>query len=298
VAVGNVDAHVTPPAANAIGPGQLVAIMGTSTCHVLNAPELAQVPGMCGAVDGGIVAGQWGYEAGQSGVGDIFAWFADQAVPPAYVQEASRRGLSVHELLSAEAASQPVGAHGLVALDWLSGNRSVLVDHYLSGAIVGLTLATRPPDIYRALLEATAFGTRVIIESFAAAGVPVTEFVVAGGLLRNEFLMQIYADVTRLPISLIGSEQGPALGSAIHAAVAARAYPDVPAAARAMGSKAAAVYLPDPAAALVYDELYAAYRQLHDHFGRQEVSVMHGLRALRDRAATDPAAAGPEKGTA
>jgi L-ribulokinase len=298
VAVGNVDAHVTPPAANAIGPGQLVAIMGTSTCHVLNAPALAQVPGMCGAVDGGIVAGQWGYEAGQSGVGDIFAWFADQAVPPACVQEASRRGLSVHELLSAEAASQPVGAHGLVALDWLSGNRSVLVDHYLSGAIVGLTLATRPPDIYRALLESTAFGTRVIIESFAAAGVPVTEFVVAGGLLRNEFLMQIYADVTRLPISLIGSDQGPALGSAIHAAVAARAYPDVPAAARAMGRKSDAVYVPDPAAALVYDELYAAYRQLHDYFGRQEASVMHGLRALRDRAATVPAAAGTGKGTA
>jgi L-ribulokinase len=298
VAVGNVDAHVTPPAANAIAPGQLVAIMGTSTCHVLNGPVLAEVPGMCGAVDGGIVAGQWGYEAGQSGVGDIFAWFAEQAVPPAYVAEAARRGVSVHELLSAEAASQPPGAHGLVALDWLSGNRSVLVDSYLSGAIVGLTLATRPPDIYRALLEATAFGTRVIIESFVAAGVPVTEFVVAGGLLRNEFLMQIYADVTRLPISLIGSDQGPALGSAIHAAVAAGAYPDLPAAARVMGTRHPAVYVPDPGAAAVYDELYAVYRQLHDYLGRREASVMHGLRALRDRAATSPAAAGLEKGPA
>jgi L-ribulokinase len=292
VAVGNVDAHVTPPAADAIAPGQLVAIMGTSTCHVLSAPALAEVPGMCGAVDGGIVAGLWGYEAGQSGVGDIFAWFVEHAVPPEYAREAARRGLSVHELLSAQAAAQPVGAHGLVALDWLSGNRSVLVDHYLSGAIVGLTLATRPPDIYRALLEATAFGTRVIIESLVAAGVPVTEFVVAGGLLRNEFLMQIYADVTRLPISLIVSDQGPALGSAIHAAVAAGAYPDVPAAAAAMGRRRAAVYVPDPASAAAYDELYAVYRQLHDYFGRQEPDVMHGLRALRDRALARPAQEG------
>ena len=298
VAVGNVDAHVTPPAANAITPGQLVAIMGTSTCHVLTAPDLAEVPGMCGAVDGGIVAGLWGYEAGQSGVGDIFAWFADQAVPAAYTREAASRGLSVHELLSAQAAAQPAGAHGLVALDWLSGNRSVLVDHYLSGAIVGLTLASRPPDIYRALLEATAFGTRVIIESFVAAGVPVSEFVVAGGLLKNEFLMQVYADVTRLPISLIGSDQGPALGSAIHAAVAAGAYPDVPAAARAMGRKRTAVYRPDPATAAVYDELYAAYLQLHDYFGREAVGVMHSLRALRDRVLSRPAAtAGREGGT-
>jgi L-ribulokinase len=294
VAVGNVDAHVTPPAANAIAPGQLVAIMGTSTCQVLNAPALAQVPGMCGAVDGGIVAGLWGYEAGQSGVGDIFAWFAEHAVPPAYAAEAASRGLSVHDLLTEHAAAQPAGAHGLVALDWLSGNRSVLVDHYLSGAIVGLTLATRPPDIYRALMEATAFGARVIIESFVAAGVPVTEFVVAGGLLRNEFLMQVYADVTRLPISLIGSEQGPALGSAIHAAVAAGAYPDVPAAARVMGAKRSAVYVPDPANAAVYDELYAAYRHLHDHFGRQATGVMHSLRALRDRVLT----AGQQEGTA
>jgi FGGY family of carbohydrate kinases, C-terminal domain len=164
VAVGNVDAHVTPPAADAIALGQMVAIMGTSTCHVMNGAALAEVPGMCGAVDGGIVAGQWGYEAGQSGVGDIFAWLAKHATPPFYIQESERRGLSVPDLLAAEAAAQPVGAHGLIALDWLSGNRSVLVDHARSGTIVGLTLGTRAPDIYRALVESTAFGTRVIIE--------------------------------------------------------------------------------------------------------------------------------------
>jgi L-ribulokinase len=281
VAVGNVDAHVTPPAADAITPGQMVAIMGTSTCHVMNGAHLAKVPGICGVVDGGITAGLWGYEAGQSGVGDIFAWLADHAAPPEYAREAARRGVSPHDLLSAEAAAQPAGAHGLIALDWLSGNRSVLVDHHLSGAIVGLTLATRAPDIYRALVESTAFGTRVIIDSFAAAGVAVTELVIAGGLIKNSFVLQVYADVTRLPLSLIGSEQGPALGSAIHAAVAAGCYPDVPAAAATMGGRSQAAYLPDPASAEVYDRMYAEYLRLHDYFGRGENEVMHRLRALR-----------------
>jgi L-ribulokinase len=283
VAVGNVDAHVTPPAANAIAPGQMVAIMGTSTCHVMNAPRLAEVPGMCGVVEGGIVAGEYGYEAGQSGVGDIFAWYLDQAVPADYRDEAARRGVSLFDLLSADAADQPAGAHGLIALDWLNGNRSVLVDHHLSGAIVGLTLATRPPDIYRALVESTAFGTRVITDTFAAAGVPVTEFVAAGGLLKDEFVMQVYADVLRRPLAVITSDQGPALGSAIHAAVAAGVYPDVPAAAAAMGGKREAVYTPDAPSADVYDELYAEYTALHDYFGRGGNEVMHRLRALRDR---------------
>ena len=292
VAVGNVDAHVTPPAANAIEPGQLTLIMGTSTCHVMNAGRLAEVPGMCGVVDGGITAGRWGYEAGQTGVGDLFAWAADHATPQGYAAEAARRGISLHDLLSAEAAAQPPGAHGLLALDWLNGNRSVLVDHHLSGVIAGLTLATRAPDIYRALVESTAFGTRVIIDAFEGAGLPVTELVIAGGLLRNEFIMQTYADVTRRPLSLIGSAQGPALGSAIHAAVAAGAYPDVPAAAAAMGSKRSAVYTPSPAAAAVYDELYAEYLRLHDYFGRGANEVLHRLRAIRDRARQHQAPAG------
>ncbi len=289
VAVGNVDAHVTPPAAGATEPGQLVAIMGTSTCHVMNGAGLAEVPGMCGVVDGGIVAGRWGYEAGQSGVGDIFGWFADHGVPAAYSDAAAQRGASVHDLLSAEAIAQPAGAHGLIALDWLNGNRSVLVDHHLSGVIAGLTLATRPPDIYRALIEATAFGTRLIIDAFESAGVPVTELVIAGGLMRNEAIMQIYADVTRRPLSLIGSEQGPALGSALHAAVAAGAYPDVPAAALVMGRKRSAAYVPDQPSADVYDQLYAEYVALHDYFGRGENAVLHRLRAIRQRALSSPA---------
>jgi L-ribulokinase len=281
VAVGNVDAHVTAAAAGAVAPGQIVAIMGTSTCLVMSATRAVEVPGMCGVVDGGIVDGLWGYEAGQSGVGDIFAWFVDSCVPAAYAEEARRRGVSVYDHLTELAAAQPVGAHGLVALDWHSGNRSVLVDHTLSGLVVGSTLATRPEDTYRALLEATAFGTRTIVESLVGAGLAVTELVAAGGLTQNAFLMQLYADVTRLPIGVITSEQGPALGSAIHAAVAAGAYPDVPTAAAAMGRHQPSVYLPNKEAAEVYDALYAEYAALHDYFGRGGNEVMHRLRAIR-----------------
>lgn len=281
VCVGNVDAHVTAPAARAIEPGQMVAIMGTSTCHVMNGERLAEVPGMCGVVRGGIVSGLWGYEAGQSGVGDIFAWFTEQAMP-AYVRaEAVTRGIPVHDVLAEQAAAHPVGAHGLIALDWHSGNRSVLVDHHLSGVIIGLTLSTKPHEIYRALLEATAFGTRVIIDAFEENGVPVTELVIAGGLMKNSFLMQLYADITRRPLSLIGSSQGPALGSAIHAAVAAGAYPDVPAAAQAMGKIERAIYTPDAQRAAAYDALYAEYLRLHDYFGRGANEVLHRLRAIR-----------------
>ncbi|MFA1542827.1 ribulokinase [Actinomadura monticuli] len=284
VAVGNVDAHVTAAAADAVRPGQMVAIMGTSTCHVMSSDLLAEVPGMCGVVADGIVPGLWGYEAGQSGVGDIFAWFVDNCVPAYYNQVAAAEGRTVHEHLTELAAAQPVGRHGLVALDWHNGNRSVLVDHDLSGLIVGQTLATRPEDVYRALIEATAFGARMIVETFEASGVPVEEFVVAGGLLKNAFLMQVYADVLRRPLSVIGSSQGPALGSAIHAAVAAGAHPDITSAAASMGRRVPSAYVPDRARADAYDSLYAIYRSLHDHFADGE--IMHRLRALRLTAGT------------
>ncbi|MFC7265406.1 ribulokinase [Streptomyces lutosisoli] len=185
VCVGHVDAHVTAPAAGAVEPGQMVAIMGTSTCHVMSSDQQAAVPGMCGIVDGGILPGLWGYEAGQSGVGDIFAWFVRNGLPAGYAERAASLGRSAHEHLTALAAEQKVGEHGLIALDWHSGNRSVLVDHDLSGVLVGLTLSTRPEDIYRALLEATAFGTRTIIDAFEAADVPVEELIIAGGLTKN-----------------------------------------------------------------------------------------------------------------
>jgi len=287
VAVGNVDAHVTAPAAQAVEPGQMLAIMGTSTCHVMNSDVLTEVPGMCGVVDGGIVSGLYGYEAGQSGVGDIFAWYVKNQVPASYFEAADAAGRSIHEHLTELVKHQPVGGHGLIALDWQSGNRSVLVDHELSGLVIGTTLTTRPEEIYRALFEATAFGTRTIVETFAESGVPVTEFIVAGGLLRNPFLMQVYSDVLRMPISIIASEQGPALGSAIHAAVAAGAYGTVLEAGKAMGKLNRAVYTPDAAAAHSYDLLYAEYTLLHDYFGRGGNAVMHRLKALkRDAAAT------------
>jgi L-ribulokinase len=281
VAVGNVDAHVTAPAAQATQPGQLVAIMGTSTCHVMNGDVLAEVPGMCGVVDGGIVSGLYGYEAGQSGVGDIFAWFVNNQVPASYFEAASAAGIGIHEHLTNLAAAEAIGEHGLVALDWHSGNRSVLVDHELSGLVLGLTLTTKPEQIYRALFEATAFGTRKIVETFAASGVPVTEFIVAGGLLKNQFLMQIYSTITRLPLSTIASEQGPALGSAIHAAVAAGAYPDIRSSAAAMGKSNRGVYQPNEADAKVYDRLYAEYELLHDYFGRGANDAMKRLKALK-----------------
>jgi L-ribulokinase len=277
VAVGNVDAHVTAPAARAVEPGQMLAVMGTSTCHVMNGDRLAEVPGMCGVVDGGITSGLLGYEAGQSGVGDLFAWLVDGYLPGAYADAAAARGLDPHEYLSELASGQAPGANGLVALDWLNGNRSVLVDHELSGAIVGLTLGTRPEDVYRALVEATAFGARTIVETFDAAGVPVRELTVAGGLVQNPFVMQVYADVLRRPLHVVESDQAPALGSAIHAAVAAGCHGDVRDASKAMGRARRNGFVPDPDAADRYDELFDHYATLHDHFGRRS-RMMHELR--------------------
>ena len=282
VAVGNVDAHVTSAAANAVNPGQMVAIMGTSTCHVMVSDRLAEVPGMCGVVPGGIVSGKLGYEAGQSGVGDIFGWFANNYVPEEYTEKAQKLGKDIHTYLSDLAIEQPVGGHGLVALDWQSGNRSTLVDHQLSGLILGLTLATRPEEIYRAIVESTAFGARKIVETFNSSGVPVTEFIAAGGLIKNKFVMQIYADVLNMPITIIRSPQGPALGSAIHAAVAAGAYKDVVAASAAMGGVEQFKFTPNPHNSKVYDQLYRHYNSLYEEFGHNK--MMHDLRRIRDTA--------------
>ncbi len=282
VSVGNVDAHVTAPAARAIESGHMLAVMGTSTCHVMNSDRLAEVPGMCGVVDGGITPGLLGYEAGQSGVGDIFGWFVEQQVPPGYHAEAERRGIDVHQYLSDLAGSQTVGQHGLVGLDWHSGNRSILVDHELSSVLVGATLATRPEDIYRALVEATAFGTRTIIESFENRNVPVHELTVAGGLLKNRLVMQIYSDVLRRPLHVIESDEGPALGAAMHAAVAAGVHPDIEAASAAMGRARRDAYTPNEADSDAYDRLFDHYSTLHDYFGGG--AMMHELRRPRSPA--------------
>ncbi len=287
VAVGNVDAHVTAAAADAVRPGRLVAIMGTSTCHVVNGDRLVEVPGMCGVVDGGIVAGLWGYEAGQSGVGDIFGWFVESFVPPEVHAAAAAEDLDIHAHLARESERKPVGGHGLIALDWMSGNRSVLVDHDLSGLILGLTLSTPPEDVYRALVESTAFGTRMIVETFQDSGVPIHEFVAAGGLTRNRWLMQVYADVLGMPIRCVASGQGPALGSAIHAAVAAGVHPDVMTASAAMGSLEPEAIEPDPSRHAAYARLYSEYVHLHDWFGRGGNEVMRRLAALRREVMAD-----------
>lgn len=286
VPIGNVDAHVSAPASAVTQPGQMVMIMGTSTCHILIGDQERVVEGMCGVVEDGVVPGLFGYEAGQSCVGDHFAWFVDNGVPLAYYEEAQARGLTVHQLLEEKAAAQKPGAHGLVALDWWNGNRSILVDVDLTGLIIGMTLATKPEDIYRALIEATAYGTRVIIESFEKSGVPVTELVAAGGLPgRNKLLMQIYADVTGRTIQVTGTEQAGAFGSAMFAAVAAGAaaggYDSIVDAAANMARLQDVVYTPIPEHQAVYDRLFAEYQLLHDYFGRGANDVMKRLKALK-----------------
>ncbi|MGO1834230.1 MAG: ribulokinase [Actinomycetaceae bacterium] len=285
VAVGNIDAHVTAAAVKGVEAGQLTGILGTSAVYVVSGPELREVPGMFGVVDGGIVDGLWGFEGGQTAVGDIFAWFVDHSVPPAYHQAAAKARLGIHEYLTELASNQQIGEHGLVALDWHNGNRSVLVDSDLSGLMIGTTLTTRPEDQYRALLESTAFGARVIVDTFAEYGVEVNEFVAAGGLLKNKFYMQMLSDITRLPVSIATSKHAGALGSAVHAAVAAGEYGSVAEAAESMGGKVPNAYTPSEKRAARYDELYSEYLQLHDYFGRGGNEVMHRLKAIRARAA-------------
>ena len=280
VATGNIDAHVHAASVNAVEPGQLTGIIGTSTCWVLPAENLEKVPGVFGVVDGGISEGTWGYEAGQSAVGDMFAWFVDNCVPESYVEEAKSRDLNIHDLLTEKAAAQEIGEHGLVALDWWNGNRSILVDSDLTGLLIGQTLATKPEDQYRALLESTAFGARVIIENYEEHGVKVDEIRVAGGLLKNHFFMQMYADVTRRPLAVATVEQAGAHGSAVFAALAAGEYPSLRDACAAMGGVIENAYIPNQEASARYDDLYKHYLKLYDLFGR-DGDMMHDLKRLR-----------------
>ncbi len=287
VAVANVDAHVSVPAATVTEPGRMVMIMGTSTCHMVLGAEERVVPGMCGYVEDGIIPGLFGYEAGQSCVGDHFAWFVDNCVPGRYEREAEERGIDIHQLLEEKAARLRPGESGLVALDWWNGNRSVLVDADLSGLLIGMTLATKPEEIYRALIEATAYGTRVIIEAFGKNGVPVDELIATGGLPdKNHLLMQIYADVTGREIRVPAARQTPAVGSAMFGAVAAGkaagGYDSIVEASQRMAHlRSDEIYRPDPDAQKIYDRLYAEYCQLHDTFGRGGNDVMKRLKQLK-----------------
>ena len=286
VAVGSSDAHVAPPAAGITGPGRMLMILGTSTVHLVLGEEDVFVPGICGAVEDGVVPGLIGYEAGQCCVGDHFDWFVTNCAPAAYAREARERGMNLHALLTEKAARLAPGESGLIALDWWNGNRSVLVDANLTGLMLGMTLTTRPEEIYRALIEATAYGTRLIVENFERRGVPLDSLVACGGIARkNPFLMQLYADVLGRGIRVARSEQTPALGSALMGAVAAGSaaggYDGITQAAAAMGGVCETVYEPDQAAHQAYDRLYAEYVRLHDWFGRGGDDVMKRLKAIR-----------------
>ena len=277
VAVANVDFHASVPATTVTAPGTLVMIMGTSNGHLLLGDELVHVEGMCGVVEDGVVPGYFGYEAGQSALGDLFAWFV-------------RTVGGTHEELTAEAARLRPGETGLLALDWWNGNRSVLVDADLRGLLVGMTLATRPADIYRALIEGTAFGTRVIVEAFEHAGLPVGAIVACGGLPdRNPLVMQIFADVTGRAIAVAGSRQAPALGAAMFGAVAAGAaaggYDSIDAASRAMAHLSGTTFAPRLEHRDAYDLLYGEYLRLHDLFGRGGDEVMRRLKRLQSEGA-------------
>ncbi len=289
VAIANVDAHVAVPATTVVEPGRMVMIMGTSTCHMVLGSEEHLVPGICGYVEDGILPGLFGYEAGQSCVGDHFAWFLENCVPASYEKEAAGRGISIHQLLEEKASALKPGESGLVALDWWNGNRSVLVDVDLTGLLIGANLQTRPEEIYRALIESTAYGTRVIIEDLESHGVPVTEMVAAGGLPeKNRLLMQIYADVMGREFKVAGSSQTPALGSAMFGAVAAGkaagGFDSIFEAAPVMGKLKKETYKPNPGATGVYDRLFAEYLKLHDYFGRGENDVMKRLKAIKAEA--------------
>ena len=292
VAVANVDAHVSMPAAGITEPGRFLMIMGTSTCDILLADRGTPILGICGVVEDGVLPGCYGYEAGQSAVGDIFGWFVEHCVPPGYHDRAAADGTSVHRVLEQDASECRAGESGLLALDWWNGNRSVLVNADLSGLLMGMTLATRPAEIYRALIEATAFGARTILERLEQDGVPIEEIVACGGLPeRNELLMQIYADVLGRPISVAAASHAPALGSAIFAAVAAGSelggFDRIEDAVARIVRPPRAFYVPEPAEHEIYDLLYAEYLAIHDLFGRGGLDVMARLGQIAHERATE-----------
>ena len=285
VAAATVDAHAGIPAAGITGPGKMMAILGTSSCYMTLSEKLSPVPGILSAAKDGIFPGYWGYDAGQGCVGDHFAWVADRIVPESYREEARNRGLDIQQYLTELAQAQKPGAHGLVALDWWNGCRSVLMDSSLTGMILGLTLNTRAEDIYRALIEATAYGAKVLLEEYEAQGIHTDSLYVTGGISRkNPMLMQIYADVMNRPFHVVSTTQGGALGSAIIGAIAAGAHPTAEAAITAMASPVDRIYHPIAENVAVYEKLYAVYKTLHDKFGGEERYLIQTLNQLRSGA--------------
>lgn len=273
VAVANIDAHAGVTGCGVTTPGKLVIIMGTSSCHLLLSKTKQTIQGVCGVVKDGVIPGLWAYEAGQAGVGDSFGWFVERLAP---------RGLT-HEALENAAAELKPGESGLLALDWWNGSR-FLVDADLSGVMVGLKFSTEPHEIYRALIEATAFGTRRIIEAFLNKGIAVDEVIVCGGLVQNSLLLQIYADVTGRTLKVAASDQASALGSALHGAVAAGLYKSLYDAARKMTRAPSRKFVPNKNAHAIYDQLYAEYLRLHAWFGETADSPLKRLKSISQHA--------------
>ena len=280
LALPMIDAHAAMPALNITGDGDLMMIVGTSTCHILNSARCKPVEGVCGYVKDGVIPGLYTFEAGQPAVGDIFDWFVKNHVPQDYANEAAQRGIGLHQLLREKAERLKPGESGLLALDWLNGNRSVLVNANLSGLMLGMTLQTKPEEEYRAWIEATAYGTRVILEQFERYGIPIRSICAAGGIAKKDsMMMQIYADVIGREIQIANSSQAGALGSAIYAAVAARLYPSVQDAAKAMSKPPIRTYKPIAEYQAIYRKLYAEYQKLHDYFGSDTNGVMERIRS-------------------
>ncbi len=289
VAVANVDAHVALPAVRITGPGKMLMIMGTSTCHIMMSNEEHFIPGVGGVVEDGVVPGYYAYEAGQACVGDHFDWLVKNCVPGSYEKEAAEKGISIHQLLEERVKDQLPGESGLIALDWWNGNRSILTDADLSGMLLGATLHTKPEEIYRALIEATAYGTRIIIEAFEEGGVPIEELYAAGGIAqKNEMMMQIYADVTNKEIRISASKQAPALGAALFGAVAAGAgrggYDTIQEASERMSRLQDKVYIPNADYVQRYEKLFQEYKLLHDYFGKGQNDVMKRLKTIKNDA--------------
>ena len=270
VALPMIDAHAAMPALNITDDGDLMLIVGTSAGHILNSKDIKSVEGIGGYVKDGVIPGLYTYDAGQAAVGDIFDWFVKNCVPAHYVEEAKGKGVNIHKLLREKASQLNVGQSGLLALDWWNGNRSILVNSNLSGLILGMTLATKPEEIYRALIEATAYGLKVIVEQYENSGIKIKSICAAGGIAqKDEMMMQIYADVLDREIRIAGSTQAGALGSAIYASVAAGVYADVKAAAKKLSKPDVKVYKPINKNANTYKLLYREYKILHDYFGKE-----------------------------
>ena len=287
VSVGIIDAHAALPGLGVKGSGEMVVVMGTSTCHLIMDEKERKVPGISGVVEDGIIPGYFAYEAGQAAVGDLFAWFVNEQVPPHIHVDAKQNGLSIHEYLSKEASKLEPGQSGLIALDWINGSRTPWIDMSLSGTIVGMKLTTTPAEIYRSYLESTAFGTRVIVELFEENKVRVDRLITSGGIpQKNPFLIQIYADILQKEVIVDTCPNASALGVAILAAVAAGAeqggYADVSEAISKMSSKEQHVYYPNEKNKAIYDELFHYYKELSDYFAETS-SIMSGLSTLKHR---------------